>query len=103
MGAEKAEEEMYGTACDISAKESNEIFEKIDTNHNGYVGGAELKTALEAYAKSQNHVITKHEKRWLKHQFIADSNHGRKGLGEKEFHEFANTVANKFDLCGAKK
>jgi len=98
--AEKAEEEMYGTKCDLSKEEAEKAFKAIDTNGNGHLSGKEVRTAIEGYAKSQNHEITKEERRWLRDQFMADSNHSKKGLGPKEFWEFANTVANKYDFCG---
>ena len=36
-----------GKKC-VSNKESNQVFDAIDTNHNGQVSKKELKTAIEA-------------------------------------------------------
>ena len=42
-----------------AADQIEEIFHQVDTNGNGEISWKELKTALLAYAKSQNHKVTK--------------------------------------------
>jgi len=78
--------------CDMSPEDSAKVFADVDTNHNGFVGWKEVKTALTAVAKERGHTITKANKKWVRKHFKKqnDGKKGGKGLDEKEFNVFAN-------------
>ena len=83
----------------VDKKQAEEGFKALDTNHNGSLSYGEIKAGLEELAKSQDHVITDAEWKWIEKtgERIDKKTPGK--VDEKEFFRFANAVFRHFDLC----
>ena len=80
-----------GGKC-VTNKESNQVFDAIDTNHNGQVSAKELRTAIEQQIKEGNmKAPTKAEVAAFKKAAYADAG-ADKTLNQKEFNKLANQV-----------
>ena len=83
----------------VNKKESRAIFEALDSNGNGVVGGRELKRGLEAFAKSRDYTITDADKEWVTKTAKAAAG-GDNTLTSFEFHKWVNEFAKHYHIDG---
>lgn len=86
--------------CHGNMKQTNKVFDEIDTNGNGQISAKELKTALLALAKEMGHKITAEEAAWVKK--TAGKAAGKdEQMNRKEFNRWGNLFVNHMGLCDA--
>lgn len=90
-----------GHQC-VSMDKSMEIFNHIDTNHDGELEEGELRTALTKHAEEQGEHFSKEDVEWITqeahHWASRDGNDNHMNPGE--FNGFANAFAGHFGMCG---
>jgi len=93
-----AEIESMKKGC-LSKKETNEGFDKLDTNQNGSLSYGEIKAGIEWVAKQHNYTPTEADWAWVEKtgKRIDKKNPGK--VNRREFHRFANAFAKHFELC----
>ena len=85
----------------VDKKESNAIFNAIDSNDNKQVGKKELVSALKAFAKSRDYTPSAKDWAWVSKTAYADAG-ADKTLNAKEFHKWVNQFAKHFQIDGCK-
>merc|ERR1719446_396955 len=76
----------------VSRKDSDWVFEKIDTNGNGQVDEKELRKAVKDYLEDHKIHVTKEEVRKFGEAAARDAGKDHT-LSKGEFHHLANQVA----------
>merc|ERR1711907_569384 len=91
--------ERKGKHICLKPKDAKEVFNHIDTNHNGSLNKHELVAALEDLAAHYDHKITKEEWAWIEETAtkVAGYDHV---MSEVEFRIFANKLMWHFDIGG---
>ena len=97
--AREAEAESKVDRKCIDKKQAAEGFKAFDTNNNGSLSYGEIKAGLEYIAKSQDHVITADEWKWIEGTGDRIDSKTPGKVDEKEFFRFANAVFRHLDLC----
>ena len=87
-----------GKGC-LSKKMTNEGFKDLDTDDSGSLSYDEIKVGVQELAKSQDHVISADEWKWIQEtgEKIDAKTPGK--VNKKEFHVFANALFHHFHLC----
>lgn len=85
----------------VDQETAKQIFEHVDTNHNGTISENELVTALVAFAKQEGHQITDEDKAWVGKTAEADAakNGHPNSMDPGEFFIFVNQFAHHYDMC----
>merc|ERR1719263_2504377 len=93
VSAVRISAEAEGPKRCVSLKDSDPVFDKIDTNGNGEVDAKELETAVKAFLEAHKKIhVTKKEI----HEFaeVTKKDAGKDHtLNKKEFNKLANQVA----------
>lgn len=79
-------------------KQTNAVFDQIDTDHSEEIDATELETALKALAKEMNYTPTKKDVAWIEKTAAKAAGKDEK-MSRKEFHRWGNRFVNHFKLC----